>query len=325
MLSDNLGQAIGEGVVQGSASVETPSAAEAIDALYLPMEKADTRSDKAAYLNYLAQQLAGEGGYGELLQASAPSLEPAPLPESTPIETPTGSPGIKAMASLALDFVPVAGQLKAMDELWTGRDRLLNVEVNRGLSALALIPGGKLAAKTVQWLGKTRPVMAAMQLTRDSKVIESAASYSKQTVHFLSEYKGVIAKHTLNAAVGGTSSFLSALSTADAHPWRSAVIGGLAGLGFGFKPPVSFKNTIKLGAASGGLSNLTYQVIDRFGENKTSMSLTKFAVATYAGVVTGGLTYGMPLIPAAIVGFGPSTVINKLGDVFYEHWYNNAE
>ncbi|WP_207385076.1 hypothetical protein, partial [Legionella fairfieldensis] len=92
VLSDNLGQAIGEGVVQGRASVEPPSAAEAIDALYLPTEKADTRSDKAAYLNYLAQQLAGEGGYGELLQASAPLLEPAPSLEPAPIETPTGSP-----------------------------------------------------------------------------------------------------------------------------------------------------------------------------------------------------------------------------------------
>ncbi|WP_131777766.1 hypothetical protein [Legionella fairfieldensis] len=306
--------------MQGSASVEPPSAAEAIDALYLPMEKADTRSDNAAYMNYLAQQLAGEGGYGELLQASAPSLEPAPLPEPT-----TGSPTIKAMASLALDFVPVAGQLKAMDELWTGRDRLLNVEVNRGLSALALIPGGKLAAKTVQWLGKTRPVMAAMQLTRDSKVIESAASYSKQTVHFLTEYKGVIAKHTLNAAVGGTSSFLSALSTADAHPWRSAVIGAGASFIFGFKSPATFKNTIRLGAVAGAASNSVGQVIEKFGENKTPISVTKIGVAAYAGGVTACLTYGMPLIPAAIVSFGPSTVINKLGDVFYERWYNSTK
>ncbi|WP_207385079.1 hypothetical protein, partial [Legionella fairfieldensis] len=67
------------------------------------MEKTNPRSDNAAYMNYLAQQLAGEGGYGELSQASAPLLEPASLPEPT-----TGSPTIKAMASLALDFVPVA-------------------------------------------------------------------------------------------------------------------------------------------------------------------------------------------------------------------------
>ncbi|WP_165476886.1 hypothetical protein, partial [Legionella fairfieldensis] len=113
-----------------------------------------------------------------------------------------------------------------------------------------------------------------------------------------------------------------------AHPWRSAVIGAGASFIFGFNSPVKFKTAIKLGAVSGGLSNFSSQVIEIFNTNNPSiksLSITKIAVAAYAGTISAGLTYGMPLIPAAIVSFGPSTVINKLGDVFYERWYSSTK
>ncbi len=56
---------------------------------------------------------------------------------------------------LGLDMVPIAGQIKAAREIYSGVDLITEFEVSWILSALALIPGGKLAAKSIGWFKST--------------------------------------------------------------------------------------------------------------------------------------------------------------------------
>lgn len=98
----------------------------------------------------------------------------------------------KELGSLALDFVPVVGQAKAIDELWNGRDRVTGDKANRFLSALTLIPGGKLAAKTFKWLGKTESVVSIGKVVGGNRVISSGLELSKGTLNYLGSNKGLL-------------------------------------------------------------------------------------------------------------------------------------
>lgn len=75
------------------------------------------------------------------------SLEPAEnyaRKFNSAIETVVGN---RTVQSIGMDFLPVVGQMKAVDELYTGRAPVTVYEVSRPLSALALIPGGKMLGK----------------------------------------------------------------------------------------------------------------------------------------------------------------------------------
>ncbi|WP_428411221.1 pre-toxin TG domain-containing protein [Legionella sp.] len=56
---------------------------------------------------------------------------------------------------MALDFIPIVGQLKAAEEVWSGKELFSGERINRGLAALGLVPGGKLAYTALKGLGKT--------------------------------------------------------------------------------------------------------------------------------------------------------------------------
>ncbi|CAM4504192.1 MAG: hypothetical protein LEGION0403_FIIPPAGN_01891 [Legionella sp.] len=47
------------------------------------------------------------------------------------------------------------GQLKTAEEVWSGKELFSGERMNRGLAALGLVPGGKLAYTALKGLGKT--------------------------------------------------------------------------------------------------------------------------------------------------------------------------
>ena len=220
----------------------------------------------------------------------------------------------KAGLSFALDLTPGVGQLKAAREIYSGIDPVTGFKVNRGLSILSLIPGAKLAAKTFGWLKGTKMVIAGMKLASQSKVLTTAGKGLKVSYNFISSSKAVVGKHVANGAIGGVSSYTGSVVTGDKHPYRSAAIGTGVGLAFGTLP---FKNINRATLYTGGASMVTEVISQRLDKNNNeinSYNFPKLVYKTYVRSLVGGLTYGMPLVAGAIVGWGPSTVFGKLGD-----------
>ena len=220
----------------------------------------------------------------------------------------------KAGLSFALDLTPGVGQLKAAREIYSGIDPVTGFKVNRGLSILSLIPGAKLAAKTFGWLKGTKMVIAGMKLASQSKVLTTAGKGLKVSYNFISSSKAVVGKHVANGAIGGVSSYTGSVVTGDKHPYRSAAIGTGVGFIFGIKSASSIRTAINLGAASGFSSNLVNQGIAYRSSEIQNVSVFKLAYSGYGGALVGGLTFGMPLLSAAVVGWGPSTFLGKIGD-----------
>ncbi|MDR3503556.1 MAG: hypothetical protein P4L79_13345, partial [Legionella sp.] len=67
----------------------------------------------------------------------------------------TTSDYLKMAGSFALDCIPIVGQLKAAEQVWSGKEMLTEARMHRGLAALGLLPGGKLAYTAFKALGKT--------------------------------------------------------------------------------------------------------------------------------------------------------------------------
>ncbi|MDI9818713.1 hypothetical protein [Legionella sp. PL877] len=192
-------------------------------------------------------------------------------------------------------------------------------------------------ASTLTWLGlsehKAAIIDEGLSLFSGASIAH-AARYATATTKssilnslsytssFLSG-KWAIGKHSLNTVLGGTSAYLSAKSTADEHPWRSAIIGAFVGFVAGVKSSLTFKGNIRRSFVAGSGSNFLYQATDRLGEEKKPISLVKVGIAGFSTAIAGapGGLEGMNVVAGSIIGFGPGTVINKLGDEIYEHWH----
>ncbi|WP_058534249.1 pre-toxin TG domain-containing protein [Legionella saoudiensis] len=74
----------------------------------------------------------------------------------------TPSDYLKMGGSFALDCIPIVGQLKAAEQVWSGKDLVTGEPINRALAALGLVPGGKLANTALKWLGKTGSKVALL-------------------------------------------------------------------------------------------------------------------------------------------------------------------
>ena len=78
------------------------------------------------------------------------------------------------VTSTALDVAPVAGQLKAVGEVYSGRDLITGEPVDRWVAAIGLIPGTKLVIKGGKVLavleGASKVTGKTLKLTKTTKV-----------------------------------------------------------------------------------------------------------------------------------------------------------
>ncbi|KTC66772.1 putative deoxyribonuclease RhsA [Legionella birminghamensis] len=223
------------------------------------------------------------------------------------------------IASTVMDFVPVVGQLKAASEVWTGYDPVTHQRINRFVSLICIVPGVKLASKTINLLSKTKAVEATMKLAKGSKTLQKSTEITKKTTNIVMKHKGAIVKHVADASAGGMSALFTSLSTDDKHLYRNVFIGTFCGLVFGAKMK-TFKGYLKVNAAAGAVANGLYQAKDYYKGRIDSIDLFKVGMAGVAGGIGAALTYGSPLIPATILRFGPEVVINKLSGEVYDNW-----
>lgn len=237
--------------------------------------------------------------------------------------------------SISIDFIPVLGQLKAARELWTGEDLVTCAKTSRIFAAATLIPGGAIAAKSLKWLGKSRP--AIMVLNKGTQLAKETYKVGKEKgIHLAKEAYRIgkentisigksayklsqdpeIRQRTANGTVGAVSSYAAAKSLNDPHPLRSAAAGFLVGAIYS-KNPSSFRGNVKVGYTSSSLSNAVYQSVDYIHEGR-DFNMMQLVAAGFAGAVGAAMTYEAPLVPAAIIQFGPELTINKFGGLFYE-------
>jgi len=125
-------------------------------------------------------------------------------------------------------------------------------------------------------------------------------------------------KHGINATLGATTGYISAVTTGGQHPWRSAFFGGASGFALGFKTPLGIKNAMSRGAVIGGGTNFIDQFTD-YLFNSTPINPAKIAISTFSGGLIAGQTYGMPISSATVVGFGPTVFSNAAGELIFEH------
>lgn len=53
-----------------------------------------------------------------------------------------------------MDFIPIVGQLKAAEQMWSGKDLLTGSPMSTASAAVGLMPGGKSISTAFKWLGK---------------------------------------------------------------------------------------------------------------------------------------------------------------------------
>ncbi|MDR3503548.1 MAG: pre-toxin TG domain-containing protein, partial [Legionella sp.] len=96
----------------------------------------------------------------------------------------TTSDYLKMAGSFALDCIPIVGQLKAAEQVWSGKDLLTEARMHRGLAALGLLPGGKLAYTAFKALGKTGSKLGVLgsKTTVVEEIVQTVPNKSSPSV-----------------------------------------------------------------------------------------------------------------------------------------------
>ncbi|USQ13731.1 LysM peptidoglycan-binding domain-containing protein [Legionella lytica] len=102
----------------------------------------------------------------------------------------TTSDYLKIAGSIALDFIPIVGQLKAAEQMWFGKDPLTGWEINRGEAAFGLVPGGKLIS-TLKALGKAGSKTIAVEKLLQTVPNKSSPSVAAKGFQGSRDYPGI--------------------------------------------------------------------------------------------------------------------------------------
>ncbi|CAM4456745.1 MAG: hypothetical protein LEGION0403_FIIPPAGN_02779 [Legionella sp.] len=77
------------------------------------------------------------------------------------------------------------GQLKAAEEVWSGKELFSGEPMNRGLAALGLVPGGKLAYTALKGLGKAGSKVGLLggKTAAVEEIVGTVANKATQRIH----------------------------------------------------------------------------------------------------------------------------------------------
>ncbi|USQ13721.1 hypothetical protein J2N86_13760 [Legionella lytica] len=84
-----------------------------------------------------------------------------------------------------MDFIPIVGQLKAAEQMWSGKDFLTGTPMSTASPAVGLLPGGKSISTAFKWLGKAGSI--GIKTISNNAERSLAASHIKEARKLLQE------------------------------------------------------------------------------------------------------------------------------------------